>query len=53
MPKHEATQRTVKGLEIPVPTRKDWNDTLSKVVKLAREVEDAATQEAEYSADEN
>ena len=31
----EPTQRTDKGLEIPVPTRKAWDDTLSKIVKPA------------------
>jgi hypothetical protein len=29
----EPTQRTEKGLEIPVPTRESWDDTLAKVIK--------------------
>jgi hypothetical protein len=33
MAEKEPTQRTEKGLEIPVPTRKDSDDTLSKIVK--------------------
>jgi hypothetical protein len=40
MPKDEPTQRTQKG--VPVPTRKDWNDTLVKVIKPAREDEKPA-----------
>jgi hypothetical protein len=79
----EPTQRTEKGLEIPVPTRRDWDDTLSRIVKPvvehsdepapreayvppisprklrkalprkpAREMEEAAEQEAEYPEDE-
>jgi hypothetical protein len=55
MPK-EPTQRTDKGLEIPVPTRKAWDDTLAKIVKPVHdgpvEVEDAAEQELAYPADE-
>jgi hypothetical protein len=52
MAEKEPTQRTEKGLEIPVPTRKDWDKTLSKIVKPAREVEEAAEQEIEYPEDE-
>jgi len=52
MPEKEPTQRTEKSLEIPVPTRKDGDDTLSKVIKPAREMEEAAAQEAEYPEDE-
>lgn len=52
----EPTQRTEKGPEIPVPTRKDWDNTLTKVIKPAtdgpQETADAATQEAEYPEDE-
>jgi hypothetical protein len=35
MDEKEPTQETDKGLEIPVPTRKDWDDTLAKVIKPA------------------
>ena len=58
MVEKEPTQRTEKGLEIPVPTRKDWDDTLSKIVKPARENDSespevqAARQNAEYPEDE-
>jgi hypothetical protein len=31
--REEPSQRAEKGLEIPVSTRKDWDDTLSKIVK--------------------
>jgi hypothetical protein len=51
----EPTQRTDEGLEIPVPTRKDWDARFAKIIKPAdgpQEVEDAAEQEAEYPADE-
>ena len=51
----EPTQRTKKGLEIPVPTRKKWADTLNKIVKPVdgpKEIVDAAEQEAELPADE-
>jgi len=33
MSEKEPTQRTEKGLEIPVPTRKDRDDALSMIVK--------------------
>ncbi len=48
----EPTQTTDKGLEIPVPTRGDWDKTLSKVVRPVKEAVDAAEQEAELPADE-
>jgi hypothetical protein len=53
--KKEPTQRTDKGLEIPVPTRKAWDDMLGKVIKPADgppEIEDAARDESEIPADE-
>jgi hypothetical protein len=52
--KNEPTQRTAKGLEIPVPTRADWDDTLGKVIKPSpdRWQEESAEQEREYPADE-
>ena len=50
----EPTQRTKKGLQIPVPTRADWDATLGKVIKPAhegrQEVEEAAEQEGEHPA---
>jgi len=30
------TQTTEKGLEIPIPSREDWDATLSKLIKPAR-----------------
>jgi hypothetical protein len=36
MPDDEPTQTTDKGLEIPVPTRGEWDKTLSKIAKPAR-----------------
>ena len=48
----EPTQRTKKGLEIPVPTRTAWDDTLSKVVRPVKEAVDSAEQESELPADE-
>jgi hypothetical protein len=44
--KPEPTQRTEKGLEIPVPTRKAWDETLSKIVKPVND------DEAELPADD-
>lgn len=58
MTEREPTQQTDKGLEIPVPTRGDWDKTLGKVVRSQRrprvpkEVVDAAEQEADLPADE-
>lgn len=52
----EPTQRTEKGLEIPVPKRADWDAMLGKVIKPAhdgpREIEDAARDELEIPSDE-
>jgi hypothetical protein len=51
----EPTQKTEKGLEIPVPTRKAWDDMLGKVIKPAdgpQEIEDAARDEAATPADQ-
>jgi hypothetical protein len=50
----EPTQRTKKGLEIPVPKRADWDATLGKVIKPSpdRLQEEAAEQEGEPSADD-
>ena len=53
--KREPTQTTDKGLEIPVPTRKAWDDMFDKIVKPAdgpQEIVDAAEQETEIPADE-
>ena len=55
MSEKEPTPRTEKGLEIPVPTRKAGDDTLTQAIKPAdgpQEIDDAAAQEAEYPADE-
>jgi hypothetical protein len=51
----EPTQTTDKRLEIPVPTRKAWDDTLAKVIKPVDgppEIEDAAREESDIPADE-
>ena len=54
--KEEPTQKTEKGLEIPVPQREDWDDMLRKVVRPAhdepQEIVDAAEQELKYPEDE-
>jgi hypothetical protein len=41
MARKEPTQRTEKGLEIPVLARKDLDDTLAKIVRPAHEEEQA------------
>jgi len=51
----EPTQRTDKGLEIPVPTRSDWDEMLGKVIKPAEgppEIIESAEDESEIPADE-
>lgn len=53
MAEKEPTQPTEKGREIPVPKRDDLEDTLSKVIKPAHEMEEAAAQESEYPEDES
>lgn len=53
--REEPTQTTDKGLEIPVPTRGDWDAMRGKVIKPADgppEIEDAARDELEIPADE-
>jgi hypothetical protein len=47
MTEKEPKQRTEKGLEIPVATRKDWDDTFSKIIEPAREDEEAAESDEE------
>lgn len=48
----ESTQRTDKGLEIPVPTRKAWDDVLGKVIKPARDGRQDSDEAAEPGREE-
>jgi hypothetical protein len=51
-----AAGRDEKGLEIPVPTRSDWDTTLSQVIKPTRdrwqESDDATERESEHRVHE-
>ncbi len=47
MDEKEPTQRTEKGLEIPIPTREDFMKNLRKVAKPRRAQEDDRAEDSD------